>query len=213
MCHRDATGVEDRGIQGRRQQMDPMLKMADRTIETSPAEEKQLALRYLLDAWEEAAYEGVDRDRLATAAHLAALSGTHHHLWRGTGGRDVRAPAGPSTGPESSRWRRAGNRFQNSVSISRANPKAAISTPVQRLILSSTDSATRLEPCRDDEAQEQPPHYAPSGDARHHSRRAKRRDSPSLSTAFMVPKMAMNPKKTPGLVSVRMNVVNILPAT
>lgn len=51
-----------------------MLKMSDRSIETNPVEEKQLALRYLLDAWEEAAYEGVDRDCLATAAIFAALS-------------------------------------------------------------------------------------------------------------------------------------------
>ena len=49
-------------------------KAAADTIEVSPAEEKQLALRYLLDAWEEAAYEGVDRDCLATAAIFAALS-------------------------------------------------------------------------------------------------------------------------------------------
>lgn len=54
--------------------MDMMLKLADRKIAASPSEEKQLALRYLLDAWEEAAYEGVDRDCLATAAIFAALS-------------------------------------------------------------------------------------------------------------------------------------------
>jgi predicted YcjX-like family ATPase len=54
--------------------MDRMLRIADRTIDTDPVEEKQLALRYLLDAWEEAAYEGVDRDCLATAAIFAALS-------------------------------------------------------------------------------------------------------------------------------------------
>lgn len=51
-----------------------MLKISDRTIDTNPVEEKQLALRYLLDAWEEAAYEGIDRDCLATAAIFAALS-------------------------------------------------------------------------------------------------------------------------------------------
>ena len=54
--------------------MDMMLKHAENTIEVSPAEEKQLALRYRLEAWEEAAYEGVDRDCLATAAIFAALS-------------------------------------------------------------------------------------------------------------------------------------------
>jgi predicted YcjX-like family ATPase len=51
-----------------------MLKISDRKLDATPAEEKQLALRYLLDAWEEAAYEGVDRDCLATAAIFAALS-------------------------------------------------------------------------------------------------------------------------------------------
>lgn len=52
----------------------PMLKPDDSTNRAMPSEEKQLALRYLLDAWEEAAYEGVDRDCLATAAIFAALS-------------------------------------------------------------------------------------------------------------------------------------------
>lgn len=51
-----------------------MLKTSDATKRPSPAEEKQLALRYLLDAWEEAIYEGVDPDCLATAAIFAALS-------------------------------------------------------------------------------------------------------------------------------------------
>lgn len=51
-----------------------MLKTSDTTTFSSPAEEKQLALRYLLDAWEEAVYEGVDPDCLATAAIFAALS-------------------------------------------------------------------------------------------------------------------------------------------
>jgi len=54
--------------------MNRMLRISDRTIDSEPVEEKQLALRYLLDAWEEAAYEGVDRDCLATAAIFAALS-------------------------------------------------------------------------------------------------------------------------------------------
>ena len=54
--------------------MDMMLKIADRKMATTPAEEKQLALQFLLDAWEEAAYEGVDRDCIATAAIFAALS-------------------------------------------------------------------------------------------------------------------------------------------
>jgi len=37
-------------------------------------EAKQVALRYLLDAWEEAVWDGVDPDNLATAAIFAALS-------------------------------------------------------------------------------------------------------------------------------------------
>jgi hypothetical protein len=39
-----------------------------------PAEAKHLALRYILDAWEEAVYEGLDGDCIATAAIFAALS-------------------------------------------------------------------------------------------------------------------------------------------
>jgi len=37
-------------------------------------EEKHAALRYILDAWEEAIYDGMDLDCLATAAIFAALS-------------------------------------------------------------------------------------------------------------------------------------------
>lgn len=51
-----------------------MLKNSHRTFDAIPATEKQLALQFLLDAWEEAAYEGVDRDCIATAAIFAALS-------------------------------------------------------------------------------------------------------------------------------------------
>jgi len=54
--------------------MDNMLKNSPRTFEARPTAEKQLALQLLLDAWEEAAYEGVDRDCLATTAIFAALS-------------------------------------------------------------------------------------------------------------------------------------------
>lgn len=38
------------------------------------AEPKYLALRYILDAWEEAVYDGLDPDCIATAAIFAALS-------------------------------------------------------------------------------------------------------------------------------------------
>lgn len=55
-------------------EVDFMLKISDRPMPPSAAEEKQIALRYLLDAWEEAVYEGIDPDCLATAAIFAALS-------------------------------------------------------------------------------------------------------------------------------------------
>lgn len=38
------------------------------------AEPKYAALRYILDAWEEAVYDGLDPDCIATAAIFAALS-------------------------------------------------------------------------------------------------------------------------------------------
>ena len=37
-------------------------------------EAKRMALRYILDAWEEAVYDGLDPDCIATAAIFAALS-------------------------------------------------------------------------------------------------------------------------------------------
>jgi len=52
-----------------------MLKFRTKTVPaTYPAEAKHLALRYILDAWEEAVYEGLDPDCIATAAIFAALS-------------------------------------------------------------------------------------------------------------------------------------------
>lgn len=39
-----------------------------------PNEAKHLALRFILDAWEEAVYEGLESDCIATAAIFAALS-------------------------------------------------------------------------------------------------------------------------------------------
>jgi hypothetical protein len=53
-----------------------MLKTDFRMHRTSkPAQEdKQAALRYILDAWEEAVYDGVNPDSIATAAIFAALS-------------------------------------------------------------------------------------------------------------------------------------------
>jgi hypothetical protein len=38
------------------------------------AEPKFQALRYIMDAWEEAVYDGIDSDCIATAAIFAALS-------------------------------------------------------------------------------------------------------------------------------------------
>jgi predicted YcjX-like family ATPase len=40
----------------------------------SAPEARQVALRYILDAWEEAVYDGLDPDNIATAAIFAALS-------------------------------------------------------------------------------------------------------------------------------------------
>lgn len=52
-----------------------MYKLAeDDQSEMAPQEAKQMALRYILEAWEEAIYEGVDPDAIATAAIFAALS-------------------------------------------------------------------------------------------------------------------------------------------
>jgi predicted YcjX-like family ATPase len=45
-----------------------------RAAHASSSEEKHAALRYILDAWEEAVYDGLDPDCLATAAIFAALS-------------------------------------------------------------------------------------------------------------------------------------------
>jgi predicted YcjX-like family ATPase len=52
-----------------------MIKAAEDTHEElQPHEAKQAALRYILEAWEEAIYEGLDPDAIATAAIFAALS-------------------------------------------------------------------------------------------------------------------------------------------
>jgi hypothetical protein len=45
-----------------------------KAISTTTGEEKHAALRYILDAWEEAVFDGLDPDCLATAAIFAALS-------------------------------------------------------------------------------------------------------------------------------------------
>jgi predicted YcjX-like family ATPase len=52
-----------------------MFKAAFETQEElPPAEAKQAALRYILEAWEEAIYDGINPDAVATAAIFAALS-------------------------------------------------------------------------------------------------------------------------------------------
>lgn len=57
------------------QNLDAMLKTDSQDERAlTPSEAKHMALRYLMDAWEEAVYDGVDPDCLATAAIFAALS-------------------------------------------------------------------------------------------------------------------------------------------
>ena len=52
-----------------------MLKLDHKHAPPLPAQEaKQVALRYILEAWEEAVYDGLDPDAVATAAIFAALS-------------------------------------------------------------------------------------------------------------------------------------------
>lgn len=52
-----------------------MLKQSYKA-QTAPLaqKEKQAALRYILEAWEEAIYDGIDPDCIATAAIFAAMS-------------------------------------------------------------------------------------------------------------------------------------------
>jgi hypothetical protein len=52
-----------------------MLKLDQKTAASLPSKDaKQVALRYILEAWEEAVYDGLDPDAVATAAIFAALS-------------------------------------------------------------------------------------------------------------------------------------------
>jgi predicted YcjX-like family ATPase len=52
-----------------------MFKLTHEQIaDLPPQEAKQAALRYILEAWEEAIYDGLDPDCIATAAIFAALS-------------------------------------------------------------------------------------------------------------------------------------------
>lgn len=47
---------------------------ADRETGLSPDEKKQAALRYIMEAWEEAVHDGIEPELLANAAFFAALS-------------------------------------------------------------------------------------------------------------------------------------------
>lgn len=49
-------------------------QLSDISDEKRIKKDKQAALRYLLDAWEEAVYDGVDPDVLSSAAIFTALS-------------------------------------------------------------------------------------------------------------------------------------------
>jgi predicted YcjX-like family ATPase len=43
-------------------------------LDPLPQEQKQAALRYMIEAWEEALFDGIDPDAVASAAIFAALS-------------------------------------------------------------------------------------------------------------------------------------------
>lgn len=45
-----------------------------RDASTALDEQKQAALRYIMDAWEEAIYDGIEPEMLANAAFFAALT-------------------------------------------------------------------------------------------------------------------------------------------
>lgn len=52
-----------------------MDREALKTQATAPlSEPKYAALRYIMEAWEEAVYDGIDRDCVATAAIFAAMT-------------------------------------------------------------------------------------------------------------------------------------------
>lgn len=52
-----------------------MLRTAKETLHDTPSDaQKQAALRYILDAWEEALHDGIEPEMLANAALFAALA-------------------------------------------------------------------------------------------------------------------------------------------
>ncbi|MEO1159673.1 MAG: hypothetical protein AAFW74_04330 [Pseudomonadota bacterium] len=52
----------------------PEFRMPEEDNGEEAQRSRQAALRYILDAWEEAVYDGLDPDCVATAAIFAALS-------------------------------------------------------------------------------------------------------------------------------------------
>ena len=51
------------------------MRTAKRTLQSRTSEaQKQAALRYILEAWEEALYDGIEPEMLANAALFAALA-------------------------------------------------------------------------------------------------------------------------------------------
>jgi hypothetical protein len=53
----------------------PQLRLARRTSRSSENEaQKQAALRYIVDAWEEALHDGIESEMLANAALFASLA-------------------------------------------------------------------------------------------------------------------------------------------
>lgn len=74
MCLTDDTALGEAVVQDTTF-LGQMLKITGKTLSApTAAEAKHLALRYILDAWEEAVYDGLDPDCIATAAIFAALS-------------------------------------------------------------------------------------------------------------------------------------------
>jgi hypothetical protein len=68
-CIRQARSTRDSGLE------EPCLRQARRTSRSSDgSSQKQEALRYILDAWEEALHDGIEPEMLANAALFAALA-------------------------------------------------------------------------------------------------------------------------------------------
>ena len=80
----------------REEQGDTPLQSAQRAGETAEDEARsQEALRYILDAWEEALHDGIEPEMLANAALFAALADLIGVLWRGRRGQDDQRAVAP----------------------------------------------------------------------------------------------------------------------